>query len=248
MQSGRRGGGFQPPRLRTRASQLAVAVGGVSLLCAAMPELFSWVALAPKRVFFQFTFWQPITYLFVAGDMLGLLFGVMTLWSVGGMLEHMWGPRRVLTFAASIGAVSGVLTLLVSLVLPSLRDATIPGAWTVAIAFWVAMGLSIGRGQASFWGVPTTGNVLALVGVGFVILSLIQQAPEGVPNLISAALTFGYMRGYWRPRSVLSPRRLWLRFQSWNLQRQRRNRSKGLRVLGGKDVNPSSRDSDRFLH
>ena len=234
-------GGFQMPQMQTVASRLAVAVGVVSLACMLVPGLVGWVALVPDRVLSHFAFWQLVTYPFVAGDVLGLLFGVMTIWSVGGMMERTWGPRRLLTFCFAMAALSGALTLLLAFALPGLRYSLIPGAWTVATALWVAMGLYIGRGQANFWGMPTTGNVLALIGAAFALISLVQGAAQGVPNLISAALTFAYMRG-------LGPKRVWLRFQSWNLRRQTRSRSKHLRVIGGKNANQSTHGSDRFLH
>ncbi len=38
-------------------------------------------------------------------------------------------------------------------------------------ALWVAYGLSFGRRQTNFWGLPVSGNVFALIGVGFVFLN-----------------------------------------------------------------------------
>ena len=36
------------------------------------------------------------------------------------------------------------------------------GATVMTTGIWIAYGLSIGRGQSNFWGMPITGNVLAL--------------------------------------------------------------------------------------
>jgi hypothetical protein len=100
----------------------------------------------------------------------------------------------------------------------------------------VSYGLYIGRGQANFWGIPVTGNVLALIGAGFVVINaLTSHWILMVPEFFALGIAFVYMRGG-------SPRQLWLRLQHARLQRQLRGRSKHLRVIS------SERPDDRFLN
>ena len=111
----------------------------------------------------------------------------------------------------------------------------------MATAIWVLYGLSHGRRQINFWGMPVTGNVFALIGIGFVLLRalFIHDVRPVLPELFGVALAAGYFR--------LGSPRLWLlRIQSWRFQRQLKARSKHLRVIA-KDRN-TSRDSDRYLH
>ena len=45
-----------------------------------------------------FKFWQPITYLFMHGDFVHLLFNMYTLFIFGTVLERVWGPKKFLLF------------------------------------------------------------------------------------------------------------------------------------------------------
>jgi hypothetical protein len=137
-------------------------------------------------------------------------------------------------------ALAGVLTVLLALVIPSIGRMTYYGGWAMSGSLWVAYGLSHGRGQTNFWGMPVSGNVFAAIGAAFVLLSAARFGPVGVvPQLLALALTFLYVRGF-------SPRLLWLKLQSARLQRQLRGRSRHLKVVD-RDRN-MPRDSDRFLH
>jgi hypothetical protein len=104
----------------------------------------------------------------------------------------------------------------------------------------VAYGLSLGRAQTNFWGLPVSGNILAAIGAGFVFL---DGAFNGwllvVPAVLGLLLTAVYVRAG-------GPELWWLRFQSWRLQRRMRGRSKHLRVVAPDRNTPQ--DSDRYLH
>ena len=89
-------------------------------------------------------------------------------------------------------------------------------------ALWVAYGLSFGRRQTNFWGLPVSGNVFALIGVGFVFLSgAFSSFLLVVPSAVALLLTWAYLR-------MGGPSDWLLRLQSWRLQRQLRSRSKHL--------------------
>jgi hypothetical protein len=103
---------------------------------------------------------------------------------------------------------------------------------------WVSYGLSLGRGQTNFWGIPITGNVFAAIGAGFVVLNALTSSwGAQIPELFGLGISFLYMRGG-------SPRHLWLRLQHWRLQRQLRGRSRHLRVISHE--RPDS--SDKYLN
>jgi hypothetical protein len=136
---------------------------------------------------------------------------------------------------------AGILTVIAAIPITSLRGELYPGAWVMGTAIWVLYGLSHGQRQINFWGIPVSGNVFALIGIGFVVLRALfmHDLRPVLPEMFGIALAAGYLR--------LGSPRLWLlRFQSWRFQRQLRSRSKHLRVIA-KDRN-TSRDSDRYLH
>ena len=103
---------------------------------------------------------------------------------------------------------------------------------------WVAFGWSWGRAQTGFWGIPVTGNTLALIGVGFVFLEgAFSQSWLGVlPQALGILLVFAGFRLH-----LGNPRLWWLKLQGKRLERQLRGRRKNLHVVP-RDDEPRRRD------
>ncbi len=61
--------------------------------------------LVPVQVLSGY-FWQPVTYLFLHGGIMHILFNMLALWMFGADLERDWGTRRFLNyyFLCGIGA------------------------------------------------------------------------------------------------------------------------------------------------
>jgi membrane associated rhomboid family serine protease len=236
-----RGGGGGFPGLETLSSKLALGlVAGSVMFLLTRNMQGSLLLLRPGSL--GSVLWQPFTYAFIEASALGIIFGAIIIWSIGGFLESIWGSKRLLLYALGATAVAGLLTTLVSLVLPVLREAQYTGGTVMTTLLWVAYGLTIGRGQTNFWGMPLSGNALAGIGAGFVVLSVLTSAGGplvglliNLPDVFALFLAFAYVRG-------ASPKRLWLQFQHWRLQRQLRNRSRNLRVVS------QERPDDRYLN
>ncbi len=236
-------GGFQLPTIRSTAAKLAIALVAGSVIAQLLYRSTGFsLFLTPGEVLGKLHLWQPFTFLVVENDALGVIFGAIIVWSMGTTLEMGWGSRRLLRFALGVPFAAGLITLGLSLVIPSLRGVPYTGGWAMAASLWVAYGLSIGGGQANFWGLPVSGNVLALIGAGFVLLNGLFNPWQFVfCTLVALVITFAYVRLGWT-----MPRHVWLRFQSWRLQRQLKGRAKHLKLIS-KDRNTPS-DSDRYLH
>ena len=56
---------------------------------------------------FHQCFWQPLTYMFMHGNIQHLFFNMLALWMFGGAMEQTWGPRRFLLFYAVCGIGAG---------------------------------------------------------------------------------------------------------------------------------------------
>ncbi|NOK34926.1 DUF1751 domain-containing protein [Corallococcus exercitus] len=216
------GGGF--PGLDSMAAKLAVALVAFSALFLATRQGQGVLLLLNPRDVLGLRVWQLFTYAFVATDALGIIFGGIIIWSIGGFLESTWGSRRLLMASVGITVLAGLITVLLSLVMPMAN--LYAGGTVMTTVLWVAYGLVIGRGQTNFWGIPLTGNWFAAIGAGFTVLRLLTAPAWQVmaPELISLVLIFAYVRG-------ASPKRLMLQLQHWRLQRQLRDRSKHLRVV-----------------
>ena len=230
------GGGFGFAGVESMAARLAIGLVVGSVLSLAARSIGGLLVLSPGAVFPGFFLWQPFTYAFVELHPFSIIFGAFMLYSIGGALEMSWGSRRLLWVLWGGTALAGLLTVLVSLFFPQLRAFPYAGGWVMGTIAWVAYGLSIGRGQANFWGVPVTGNILAGIGAGFVVLNALSAGwASQIPELFALGIAFAYVRGG-------SPRQLWLRVQHWRLQRQLRGRSRHLRVIS------HERPDDRYLN
>jgi membrane associated rhomboid family serine protease len=86
--------------------------------------------------------WQPVTYMFLHGGFVHLLFNMFALWMFGSELEYLWGTRRWVRYYFITGIGAGVTTL---------------------IATWVAYALKIGN--PLMMGIPTVGASGAIYGL-----------------------------------------------------------------------------------
>lgn len=231
---------FRMPTIRSAAAAMAIALIVVSVLVALVRPLGGFLLLAPHLVLSGFV-WQLVTYAFIEMSEMGVIFGALILWSLGGMLEASWGRRRFLSFSFGVVALAAVATVVLSLVFPEIVAHGYPGGTVLTGALWVAYGLQIGRGQTSFWGLAVTGNVLALIGVGFVFLSAaFSSFTQIIPQAFGLFFTFLYIRG-------VQPRLWWVRFRSWQLDRDLKKRAAPLKSIDGGRRNVG-RDSDKYLH
>ncbi|HEY8207697.1 MAG TPA: DUF1751 domain-containing protein [Myxococcaceae bacterium] len=239
--SSRRRVSFELPSFRTVSAKLAVAFVAVSVAGWLLyKQTGVALHLVPSSVLTDLTLWQLVTFIPIEYSPMGILFGCLIIWSMGGYLESWWGPRRMFTVLATVMVLAGVVTVAGAFFIRPLRNTAFTGGWALAGAIWVLYGLHIGRGEANFWGVPMSGNALAAVGAGLVALGAVFNGPEHVvPDALALGFCWAYMRG-------LTPRKLWIHAQSAWMERQLRRRSKRLRMVTG-ERNMRS-DSDRYLH
>src|SRR4249919_1287603 len=105
-------GGGPPPGVKG----LIIANSAVFLLMwlvSPIGLIFSkWFALVPADVVTRFFVWQPVTYLFLHGGFLHLLFNMLYLWFFGKDLEDIWGTRRFLQFYFFCGIAAGLVVVL----------------------------------------------------------------------------------------------------------------------------------------
>jgi membrane associated rhomboid family serine protease len=79
------------------------------------PVLTTTLGLEPSAVIAHFRIWQLVTYMFLHGGVLHILFNMLALWMFGAELERIWGTRYFLKFYFVTGIGAGMLTVLFSL-------------------------------------------------------------------------------------------------------------------------------------
>jgi membrane associated rhomboid family serine protease len=101
-----------------------------------------WFALVPADVVTRFFVWQPVTYLFLHGGFLHLLFNMLYLWFFGKDLEDIWGTRRFLQFYFFCGIAAGLVVVLANYLFGNPRIPTVGasgaiyGVLLVAAVLW----------------------------------------------------------------------------------------------------------------
>ncbi len=97
--------------------------------------------------------WQPITYAFIQVGLLDILFGMLTLWFCGSLLEGAYGSRWLyeLFFTSTIGGalVASAVTFTHAFALDPRAIAL--GAWSGIFGLLVAIGLVFGDQEFLLW-------------------------------------------------------------------------------------------------
>ena len=168
--------------------------------------------------------WQCVTYSFVHGGFLDLLFDLLVLIFFGSVLERAWGSLRFVGFYFMCGIVSGLVVLgLTFLGLP-------PGMFISQTATFVGLGVAYGAMNPYaqvylFFVLPIQARWLGLASA--VLELLLKNGAYGGPlsALISISVcclfAWTFTRGIsWRPRGGGGGPSLRERFERWR-QRQR---------------------------
>jgi rhomboid family protein len=77
--------------------------------------IIEWFGLIPQQVIEHRWIWQPITYMFLHGNLTHILFNMLGIWMIGVELERLWGTRGFVRYYAITGIGAAVCTILVSL-------------------------------------------------------------------------------------------------------------------------------------
>ena len=75
-------------------------------------KLFYNLALVPNHVYNHLYIWQCITYLFLHGGIIHLLFNMLGLWFLGIDLESLWGKQKFLKYYFLTGIGSALITII----------------------------------------------------------------------------------------------------------------------------------------
>jgi membrane associated rhomboid family serine protease len=72
--------------------------------------------LIPRAVFPGLRIWQPLTYVFLHGDLWHILINMLMLWMFGRELELVWGKQRFLNYFVICGVGAGLIEVIVKLI------------------------------------------------------------------------------------------------------------------------------------
>lgn len=163
--------------------------------------------------------WQLVSYPFFVLDPVALVLGVIVYGWWAGDLERQWGTplfvERWLTLVVGVALVDAIFAI----PFPFLRGTPLFGPTALLEGLVVAWGLTFPTRTVRMWLVlPITGQMLAWITGGLVVLSALFGGPMGallaIPALTSVALAVAMVR--WD----FSMRRFWLLYQRQRIQRE----------------------------
>lgn len=229
--------------IRGGSGILATMIVVAAVALAIAPEFVqNHVGLSTDAVIGRLELWQVATWMVVPNrNAFSIIIGVIIVLSMGSQLEMTWGSLKFWRVIAGITIVTGTLTSLVGLVASGLGKYAFDGVSVVTLVIWVSIGLLRRHTLINFWGLAVSGYMFALIGVGFSVLSAMLAGAwlAIIPDAIAAGATYLVVFHEF-------PGGVWIRFRSWQLQRELNKRSAHLRSIdGGRNM---GRDSDKYLH
>ena len=169
---------------------------------AGLLSLSRWGHFNIQDGIFGLQLWRWVTYQFLHGDLLHLVFNMIGLYFFGPMLEKWWGPRRFLAFYLLCGTCGALVLTGLAFVpglLPGGTDTFVVGASGSVYGILVACAVLFPRQQVQllFPPIPMTMRTMALVFLGIAALSLIagsRNAGGEAAHLGGALLGFALAR------------------------------------------------------
>lgn len=223
------------------ATRLTIAIGALSVLVAIGGRmvgggLLQHLLFTPSMVL-RGEVWQILTYAFFiplglgGSGIFGFLISLYFLYSIGGQVEAVLGGRRFLRFFVSVAALSAILTIPFSLLF-GFQHLGHSGIWVSLGALTILFAHNFAHQPIYlFFVLPVQGRQLIVFSFGILALyAVLSSLWQVFPQLLGLLLALAYTRG------LLQPRRAWLRFRAWRIERELKRRSSRFSVIrGGRD-------------
>jgi len=232
------------------AVRLTIAVAAFSILSALSGHLLAnHMLLTPNRVVAG-ELWQVVTYALVVplsggGAIFSFLISLYFLYAIGSQVEAVLGSRRLLGFYVGTTALGALVTIPVAY-LAGRQGATFPGLWVGLGALTVLFAHQYARQPIYLMFVlPIQGKQLIYVSFGILALFAILDGPLfALPAFVGMLAALAFANGLFRPR------RAWLRFRAWRIERELKRRTRRFSVIQGEkkgdaNVLPLQRKDDQ---
>jgi membrane associated rhomboid family serine protease len=183
---------------------------GIGLLSWLAPHLAGLLignlALVPLAVIHG-KVWQLVTYSFVEGGILAILFGMLTLWFTGSLLEPSFGGRWLgeLYFTSVIGGAIIASAISFTHIFGLRPDVPAAGAWSGIFGLMVAIAMIFGDQEFLLWFVLRIKAKYMVAIYIFIAIALLLKQADGFNALLqlSGALC-GFLYVKFAPRRGLA--------------------------------------------
>lgn len=158
-------------------AQTAIGDSGMTLNDVAI----NYFGVRPDLVIYSLYLWQPVTYMFLHGGMIHILFNMYFLFALGSPVEQTWGGIRFLVFYFFTGIGAGITICLVNYLTGDISPTI--GASGAIFGVIVAFGMLFPEVELYFLFVPVPIRAKYLV--------LIYGAINLIPFIIESFVTGG---------------------------------------------------------
>jgi rhomboid family protein len=215
---------FGPGRVTPAIKALIIANVVTFLVSLVVPAMVLQLGVVPQAVFTRGAVWQLVSYMFLHGDIMHLVFNMLSLWMFGTELERKWRTRFFTKYYFVTGIGAGILTLLWSISpLPfaeSLYYSVMIGASGAIYGVLLAYGLEFPHRTIFLLIFPVQARYFVLIAGALTFLYSMGAGGGGVAHtahLGGLLVGYIYLRGLrWRPLDEIRYR--WLR---WKMNRAR---------------------------
>jgi membrane associated rhomboid family serine protease len=237
------GGGFGGGHTTTR---LVFTIAGVSILLAILGRtggaaLLSHLQFRPAALL-RGELWQVVTYVFVypllTQGIFGFLISLYFLYMIGSQMEAALGSRRFLGVFLITPGLAALVTVPFAYLL-GFPNHVYQGLWVALGALTVLFARTFAHQPIHLMFVlPVRGATL--VWISFGILALYAIVSGSVAGVFPAFLAMLFALAF--DKGLFQPRRSWLRFRAWRIERQLKRRTGRFSVIDGDRKD----DGDRF--
>ena len=229
---------------------LIVATAALSILGAVGQRheipLVSLSMLVPAAVLHGQA-WRLFSWVFFELDPMTLVFACLALFWFGRDLATRWGTGRFVVSYLALAATIGGLTVLASLVYPTIKTGVYVGSWAILDALIILWASYYPAQQIMMMFVlPMSGQRIVYFTIGVtVLLSLFHGLDPYIPNFLAEGLALAIV-------ALPSPRELWIERKLRSVE-QTRSKATHLRSVprdsGPRDDTPSGDgQSGRWLN
>jgi membrane associated rhomboid family serine protease len=209
------------------------------LLGKVQPGAFEPLLLKPEAVVHSFAIWRLVSYMFVHGGILHLLWNMLALWMFGAELERTWGTPRFLRFYFACGVIAALAGTIAYAIWGGGPDYLPLGASEAVLGLLVGYAVMFPDNTLLFgFLIPMKSKYFVMIIAAVVIFQSLTTLPALLAHV--AALASGYL--------LLRGKRLYVQgnllasdsYKDWKLRRAKKKFEVYLRK------NDSRRD--RTLH
>jgi membrane associated rhomboid family serine protease len=205
--------------------------------------------LVPLAVISGLRFWQPVTYLFLHGGILHLLFNMLFLWMFGSDLERTWGTHKFYVYFFVTGIGAGCINVLVKAMLhafgvgTSLTTATIGASGAI---YGVLLAAAILFPDRQIWLIPFPVQIpMKIYVAGAIAIEFFSTLGIGGDNVSHVTHLGGALVGYLYLRRGLFLYRMRNDYLDW--KRRRAKKKFEVYMRDHKNDPPGSSD-DRWVN